>query len=69
MDTLAVVDAVPAFPRDRQVTLRGQIAQIKVEQVVLMYQFALLQILRSSASSASIKVPSGDPSQLAKPFF
>jgi hypothetical protein len=69
MDTLAVVDAVLAVPRDRRVTLRGQIAQIKVEQVVLMYQFALLQTLRSSTSNASIKVPSGDPTQLAKPFF
>ena len=69
MDTLAVVDAVPAVPLDRRVTSGGQIAQIKVEQVVLMYQFALLHSLRSSTSNTSIKVPGGNPSQLAKPFF
>jgi hypothetical protein len=69
MDSLAVVNTVPNVPRDRRVALGGQIAQIKVEQIILIYQFALLQTSRSPASSASIKVPGGDPSQLVKPFF
>lgn len=69
MANLTVVEAVPFVPRDRRVATGGRIMQIKVEHIVLEDKFELVQAFRSSPHPASIKIPGGNPGQLAKPFF
>ena len=69
MANLSLVDAIPATPRDRRVTYRASIAQIRVEHIALRDKFSIVQALKASTSTASIKIPGGNPSQLAKPFF
>lgn len=69
MANLNLIDAIPATSRDRRVTYRARIAQIRVEHVVLRDKFSIVQALKVATSTASIKIPGGNPSQLAKPFF
>ena len=69
MTNLNLIDAVPATPRDRRVAFRARIAQIRVEHIVLKDKFSIVQALKSTTSKSSIKIPGGNPSQLAKPFF
>ena len=64
---LAVVDAVPALTRDRQIAMGGQMVQIKTEFVILNDKFIIAQALKST--STSIKIPGGAPDLLAIPFF
>jgi len=66
---LSLIDAVPAVPRDRRVTFRARMVQIRVEHIVLKDRFSIIQALKSANSKASIKISGGDPGQLAKPFF
>jgi hypothetical protein len=40
-----------------------------VEHIVLRDKFSIVQALKAATSTASIKIPGGNPSQLAKPFF
>jgi hypothetical protein len=68
MASLSFIDAVPAAPRDRRVTCRAEIAQIRVEHIVLRDKFGIVQVLKSTSTS-TIKIPGGNPSQLVKPFF
>jgi hypothetical protein len=69
MANLSLIDAVPATPRDRRVTFRGRISQIKVEHIALKDKFGIVQVFKSVTSKPSIKMPGGSPGQLAKPFF
>jgi len=69
MTSLSLVDCVPAVPRDRRVTFRARIAQIRVEYIVLKDKFSIVQALQLATPQASIKIPGGNPGQLAKPFF
>jgi hypothetical protein len=69
MANLSITDAVPAAPRDRRVTFHARVAQIRVEHIVLKDKFSIVQALKSATSTASIKIPGGNPGQLAKPFF
>jgi hypothetical protein len=69
MANSSLIDVVPAVPRDRRVTYRAKIALIRVEHVVLVDKFSIAQALRATTSTASIKIPGGNPSLFAKPFF
>ena len=69
MATLSLTDAVPPVSRDRRVTCRAKMAQIRVEHVVLTDKFSLVQALKATTATASIKIPGGNPGHLAKPFF
>jgi hypothetical protein len=69
MANLSLIDNVPGAPRDRRVTYRARIAQIRVEHIVLRDKFSIVQALKAATSTASVKIPGGNPSQLAKLFF
>ena len=69
MNDLSLIDAVSAIPRDRRVMFRARMAQIRVEHIVLKDKFSIVQALKSANAKTYIKLPGGDPSQLAKPFF
>jgi hypothetical protein len=69
MADLSLENAVPTVERDRQVTLGGRAAQLKVESISLANKFSIVQALRSLPSGTSIKIAGGAPDQLAKPFF
>jgi hypothetical protein len=69
MANSSLVDSVSTAPRDCRVTYRGSIAQIRVEHIVLRDKFSIIEALKAANSTASIKIPGGNPSQLAKPFF
>jgi hypothetical protein len=47
----------------------GRMVQIKAEFVILHDKFLIAQELKSTSIRNSIKIPSGDPSLLAIPFF
>jgi hypothetical protein len=69
MANLGLIDTVPAVPRDRRVTFHATIAQIKVDHIILKDKFSIVQALKSATSNISIKIPGGNPDQLANPFF
>jgi hypothetical protein len=69
MTNLSLIDAVPAAPRDRRVMFHARIAQIMLEHAILKDKFSIFQALKSTTSTISVKIPGGNPSQLAKPFF
>jgi small-conductance mechanosensitive channel len=45
---LAITRSIPAIPRDRQITMEGQMARLKVDFIVLNNRFSLLQALKSA---------------------
>jgi hypothetical protein len=69
MANLDVVDAIPAMPRDRQITIGGRLVQIKADCIIIADIFSLHKASKSSASKNAIKIPGGKPNQLAKLFF
>jgi len=69
MIKLNFINAVPTASRDRRVTFRAKIAQIRVEYIVFKDKFSIVQALKSVTLEAFIKIPRGNPGQLAKPFF
>lgn len=69
MANLSLIDAVPAAPRDRRVTCRATVAQIRAEYIALGDKFSIAQALNTASSIASIKIPGGNPNQLAKLSF
>jgi hypothetical protein len=69
MANLTIIDAVPFVPRDRRVTLGSRIMQIKIDHLILKDKFALVQAFKSSAHTSSMRIPGGNPGQLAKSFF
>jgi hypothetical protein len=69
MAGLTVAGAVPSGSRDHQVITGGRMMQIKIEQIVLEDKFLLVQAFRSTPQTVSMKIPGGNPSHLAKPFF
>jgi len=69
MANLTVIEAVPFVPRDRRVTLGGRIMQIKMDHLILEDKFAIVQAFESTPRTASVRIPGGNPGQLAKPFF
>jgi hypothetical protein len=66
---LTVADAAPDLPRDRQITMGGQMIQIKAEFVILSDKFIIAQTLKSESTQNSIKIPGGAPGLHAIPFF
>lgn len=62
---LAITGSIPAIPRDRQITMEGQIARLKVDSIVLNDRFSLLQASKSTDPKTTlitrINVPRGDP--------
>jgi hypothetical protein len=69
MGDLSLASCIPAFERDRRVTMGGHGAQLKVESISLADRFSIVQVLRSMPPGGSIKISGGAPDQLAKPFF
>jgi hypothetical protein len=64
---LAITGSIPAIPRDRQITMEGQMARLKVDSIVLNDRFSFLQAPKSDPKTTLItwiNVPRGDPSQL-----
>lgn len=69
MADLSVTESFLAIPRDRRVTLGGCIAQLHAQCIILTDSLVVAQTLRTKCIGASIDMPGGSPSRLAKPFF
>lgn len=69
MTDLNLIDSVLTTPRDHRVMFRARIAGIRVEHIMLVDKFSFAQAMKSTASKDAIKIPGGNPRDLAKPFF
>jgi hypothetical protein len=68
MTGLAVTNVVPAVPRDRAITLGGQIAEMKLDHIILQDMLKYTQALGLNLTT-STSYPGGKPDKLAILFF